>query len=97
MNYKEYENPLHTKEKINVFDLIDVFKSLDKKEQEFFKNSIQSNTHLKISFYINLMDGFLRGKKIQKRAKFSKNDEWFDVDMPTWQFLKFDYRIKEEK
>ena len=47
---------------------------------------------------IEIMTHYLNGGLVDFRAKIKgKNKEWLRVSSPTWNWVDYDYRIKEQK
>lgn len=46
--------------------------------------------------FLPLMQAYAEGKTIQQRRQVGYDDEWFDVEYPSWEGIPSDYRIKPE-
>jgi len=46
---------------------------------------------------IEVMQAFVEGKEVEWRRKYQEHEQWKVINTaPTWNFTRFDYRIRKE-
>lgn len=49
-----------------------------------------------IDYQISVMQAFKEGKRIECKLKFESGKDWETVETPYWDWIRSDYRVKEE-
>lgn len=51
---------------------------------------------MKTEEMIEVMKAYTEGKRIEIKSKQDENDNWTDISYSNWDWLNYDYRVKQE-